>query len=164
MTQVGTFPSTGGGWNSAITIASFSSFLDPLYECSCHWSSILLSDLHRLFRPSLITGGAAARAAERADREADKETVPRAGTWFQELDVLKPPCYCRDHPYYLFWPFLVFSPGPQHPLSGRWKWPLHFTLPPRSTTLASTVFLTQVRFWELRTTSILGVGRSDTWS
>lgn len=76
----------------------------------------------------------------------------------------KPPCYCLDRPYYPFWPFLVFSPGPRHPLSGGFKWPLHFTLPPRSNALASVVFLTQVRLWELRTISVFGVGRSDAWS
>lgn len=76
----------------------------------------------------------------------------------------KPPCYCLDHPFYPFRPFLVFSPGPRHPLSGGFKWPLHFTLPPRSNALASVVFLTQVKLWELRTISVFGVGRSDAWS
>lgn len=83
---------------------------------------------------------------------------------FRSLMFWKPPCYCLDHPYYSFRPFLVFSPGPRHPLSGPSKWPLHFTLPPRSTTLASVVFLTQVRLWELRTISVSGVGRNDAWS
>lgn len=66
-----------------------SSFLDSLYECSCHWPSTLLLGLHTFFRHSLIIGGTAARDAESENTEADKKTVPRTGKRFQELDVLK---------------------------------------------------------------------------